>query len=66
MDVTNVVAGYSAAVAQRTAADASMSILRKALDAESSTAERLLDAMPAPAAARPPLGGVGVHLDVRM
>jgi hypothetical protein len=65
MDVTDVVAGYSAAVAQRTEADASMSMLRKAIDAESSAAAQLLEAMPEPARL-PPLGNLGHHLDVRV
>jgi hypothetical protein len=64
MDVTDVVAGYTAAVAQRTEADASMSMLRKAMDAETAVAAQLLEAMPAPATL-PPLGNLGHHLDVR-
>jgi hypothetical protein len=65
MDVTDVVAGYSSAVAQRADADSSMAVLRKAIDAEASAATQLIESMPEPAKL-PPLGNLGHHLDVRV
>lgn len=78
MDSVNVAASYGAPAPARVAADASVSILRKAIDTAKNSAEQLVDSIPttgdlqasatATTANTPlsPMGSIGRNLDLRL
>ncbi len=72
MDGIDAAGGYGALSGARTSLDASVSILKKAIDTAKSETGELLDGLPseqsAQDAAEParPVGNVGHHLDLRL
>jgi Putative motility protein len=65
MNGVDAAASANTAVAARYASEASVSILKKAIDTATETTAALVDTM-LPAAALPPAGNVGHHIDVKI
>ena len=65
MNGVEAAANVSTAVAARYASEASVSILKTAIDSAAETTAALVDSM-LPPASLPPVGGVGHHIDVKI
>lgn len=66
MNGLDAAADVSALAAARYGTEASVSILKKAIDTASDTTAALVDAMLPPPAALPPAGNVGRNLDIKL
>jgi hypothetical protein len=58
MDPLDVAAGYTSMAAQRGAAEVATTIMRKAMDEETSAAANLLQSLP-------PIGSLGHNIDIK-